>query len=235
MKLYIDPGNKYNSWSNNGDDFELSKEAETFQQDLRDNAMSWILLRSHGQHFAENSLVLVEYMFCNSSIKDFPRQWTLSRSAELPLAMQLLPRELWVNDKATLSPKTPAPEHRRVSVFMFSFLGQQQKLEHGTLVRLEKWEGIWERGPRLSAKLCLLRCCRAHDSLAYRWPRFMTCQSHTEHVGKHSGLNKHWQNWNILCKHQAELRGRDKPIWCSAHHSLCGISLLSRLLLAGQI
>lgn len=130
-----------------------------------------------------------------------------------------------------LSPKT-APEHRRISVFMFSFLGQQQKLEYGTLVRLEKWESTWE-GARLAAKLCLLRCSRAHYSFAHSWARFVTCLSHTEHVGKHSGLNK--QNWNILCKHKAELRGRDKPIWCLAHHSLCGISFLSRLLLAGQV
>lgn len=52
--------------------------------------------------------------------------------------MQVLPRELWVSDEATLSPKFPAPEHRRISVFTFSFPGQQQKLEHGALVRLEK-------------------------------------------------------------------------------------------------
>lgn len=182
--------------------------------------MSWILLRSHGQHFAENPLVLVEYMFCNSFIKDFPRQETLSRSAGLPLAVQLLPRELWVSEEATLSPKTPAPGHRRISVFTFILLGQQQKLEYGTLVRPEKWEGIWEGGPRLAAKLCLLRCSRAHYSFAYSWPRFMTCLPHCEHVGKHSLLNKLWQNWNILCKHKAELRGWDKPIWRSAHHSL---------------
>lgn len=74
MKLCIYPGNKHNSQSNNGADFESSKQEETFLQDLRDNAMSWILLRSHRQHFAEDPLVLVEYMFCNSFIEDFPRQ-----------------------------------------------------------------------------------------------------------------------------------------------------------------
>lgn len=40
MKLCIYPGNKHNSQSNNGADFESSKQEETFLQDLRDNAMS---------------------------------------------------------------------------------------------------------------------------------------------------------------------------------------------------
>lgn len=40
MKLYIYPGNKHNSWSNDGADFESSKQEKTFLQDLRDNAMS---------------------------------------------------------------------------------------------------------------------------------------------------------------------------------------------------
>lgn len=74
MKLYIYPGNKHNSWSNDGADFESSKQEKTFLQDLRDNAMTWILLRSHRQHFAEHPLVLVEYMLCNSFIEGFPRQ-----------------------------------------------------------------------------------------------------------------------------------------------------------------
>lgn len=65
-----------------------------------------MLLRSLGEHFAENPLLLVEDMFCNNSIKAFPRQETLSRSAELPLEMQLLPRELWVSEEETLRPKT---------------------------------------------------------------------------------------------------------------------------------
>lgn len=53
----------------------------------------------------------------------------------MPVSLQLLPRELWVGDRVILHPK--APKHMRISVFIFSFLSQQQKLTYWTLLRLE--------------------------------------------------------------------------------------------------
>lgn len=142
----------------------------------------------------------------------------------MPVSLQLLPRELQVSGRVTLSPKAPAPEHMKISVFIFSFLAQQQKLEYWTLLRLNSGEWAFEK-----ENASLLRSSVYWDAAEHNIINLLTedCLAHSEHVGKYSLLNKHWQNWNILCKHKPELKGWDKPIWCSAQQSLCSILFLS--------